>query len=158
MFSASRERRVDVGSHDLANGRQAAAEILNNFFNNWRRRPRATRVRPKFQEAMSSFCTMAPFLQYDGDVTMLERRHFLGAGLGSVLIPTLAVAQAQPPRAGGSGQLGLGANSAAECLNELGPENAAMAAYPGLWDVTETVWDKPGGNRSRRRGSSPNAA
>ncbi|MBV8105817.1 MAG: hypothetical protein JO223_14565 [Hyphomicrobiales bacterium] len=42
---------------------------------------------------------------------MLERRHFLRAGLGSVLIPTLAVAQAQPPKAGGSRQLGLGATS-----------------------------------------------
>jgi hypothetical protein len=82
---------------------------------------------------------------------MLERRHFLGAGLGSVLLPTLAVAQAQGPKAGGSGQPGLGnvpspAASAAERMNELGPENAAMAAYAGLWDVTETVWDKPGGN------------
>ena len=82
---------------------------------------------------------------------MLERRHFLEAALGSVLIPTLAVAQAQAPKAGGSGQLGLGnvpltANSAAERLNELAPENAAMAAYAGLWDVTETVWDKPGGD------------
>ncbi len=81
---------------------------------------------------------------------MLERRHFLGAGLGSVLIPALAVAQAQAPKAGGSGQLGLGnvplpGASAAARMNELGPENAAMAAYAGLWDVTETVWDKPDG-------------
>jgi len=78
---------------------------------------------------------------------MLERRHFLSAGLGSVLLPTLAVAQAQAPQAGGSNQLGhvpLPAASAAERMNELGPENAAMAAYVGLWDVTETVWDKPG--------------
>jgi hypothetical protein len=56
---------------------------------------------------------------------MLERRHFLGAGLGSVLVPTLAVAQAQGPKAGGSGQLGLGnapllGASAAERMNELG--------------------------------------
>ena len=91
---------------------------------------------------------------------MLERRHFLGAGLGSVLIPTLAVAQAQLPKAGGSVQVGRGnvpllAASAAERMNELGPENAAMAAYAGLWDVKETVWDKPGqsgdDNRARRR-------
>jgi hypothetical protein len=62
---------------------------------------------------------------------MLERRHFLGAGLGSVLLPTLAVVQAQAPKAGASGQLGhvpLPATSAAERMNELGPENAAMAA------------------------------
>lgn len=82
---------------------------------------------------------------------MLERRHFLQAALGSALIPGLAVAQAQTAKPGGSGQLGLGnvplpATSAAERLNELGPENTAMAAYAGLWDVTETVWDKPGGD------------
>jgi hypothetical protein len=88
-----------------------------------------------------------------GDIIMLKRRHFLGAGLGSVLIPTptLAVAQAQTPKAGSSGQVGRGnvpllGTSAAERMNELGPENAAMAAYAGSWDVTETVWDKPGGN------------
>jgi hypothetical protein len=40
----------------------------------------------------------------------------------------------------------LPAASAAERLNELGPENAAMAAYAGLWDVTETVWNEPGGD------------
>lgn len=82
---------------------------------------------------------------------MLERRHFLGAALGSILFPGLAVAQTPAAKAGGSGQLGLGnvalpATSAAERLNELGPENAAMAAYAGIWDVTETVWDKPGGD------------
>jgi hypothetical protein len=82
---------------------------------------------------------------------MLERRHFLGAGPGSVLLPSLAAARTQAAKPGSSGQLGLGnvllpAASAAERLNELGPENAAMAAYTGLWDVTETVWDKPGGN------------
>ena len=82
---------------------------------------------------------------------MLKRRHFLGAGLGSILIPTLAVAQARAPETGGSGQVGIEkiptpAASASERLNERGPENAAMAAYAGLWDITETVWDKPGGN------------
>lgn len=81
---------------------------------------------------------------------MLERRHFLGAAVGSVLLPSPAAAQAPVAKTGGSGQLGLGnvalpAASAAERMNELGPENAAMAAYAGLWDVTETVWDRPGG-------------
>ena len=81
---------------------------------------------------------------------MLERRQFLGAALGSVLIPGLAAAQTPATETGGSGQLRPGnvplpPASAAERLNELGPENAAMAAYAGLWDVTETVWDKPGG-------------
>ena len=82
---------------------------------------------------------------------MLERRHFLGGALGSAFIPDLVAAQTQAANASGSGQLGLGkaalpATSAAERLNELGPENAAMSAYTGLWDVTETVWDKPGGD------------
>lgn len=81
---------------------------------------------------------------------MLKRRHFLGAALGSVLIPGLTAAQTSPPKTGDPGQLGLGnvalpTASAAERLNELGPENAAMAAYAGLWDVSETVWDRPGG-------------
>jgi hypothetical protein len=92
---------------------------------------------------------------------VLERRHFLGATLGSVLIPGLAAAQTQAAKPGGSGQLGFGnvplpATSGAERLNELAPENAAMSAYAGLWDVTETVWDKPRrrsghDNRARRR-------
>jgi len=82
---------------------------------------------------------------------MLERRHFVAAVLGSILVPSLAAAQTPTAKAGGSGQLGLGnvplpGASAAERLNELGPENAAIAAYAGLWDVTETVWDRPGGN------------
>ncbi len=82
---------------------------------------------------------------------MLERRNFFRAALGSAFIPGLAAAQTPATKAGGSGQLGLGnaplpAASAAERLNELGPENAAMAKYAGLWDVTETVWDKPGSN------------
>lgn len=64
---------------------------------------------------------------------MLKRRHFFEAALGSVFLPGLAAAQ-------------LPAACAAERLNELGPENAAMAAYAGLWDVTETVWDRPGGD------------
>lgn len=70
---------------------------------------------------------------------MLERRHLLGAALGSVIIPSMVSAQ-MPENAT------LHAMSAAERLNELGPENAAMASYVGVWDVTETVWDKPGGD------------
>ena len=80
---------------------------------------------------------------------MLERRRFLGAALGSVLLPNLAAAQTQAAKPERSAQLGnapLSSASATERLNELGPENAAMAAYTGLWDVTETVWDKPGGD------------
>ena len=29
-------------------------------------------------------------------------------------------------------------------MNKLGPENGAMARSVGTWDVTETVWDRPG--------------
>ena len=62
---------------------------------------------------------------------MLERRLLLGATIGSVVTPVAALAQATPP-------------SASARLNELGPENQAMARRAGLWDMTETVWDRPG--------------
>ncbi|WP_342722406.1 hypothetical protein AAFG07_24380 [Bradyrhizobium sp. B097] len=82
---------------------------------------------------------------------MLERRHFVGAVLGSMFISDPAAAQTPAAKAGGSAQLergnaALSAVPAAERLNELGPENAAMAAYAGMWDVTETAWNKPGGD------------
>jgi len=80
---------------------------------------------------------------------MFERRHFIGAALGSVLLPGLAIAQTPSSAATRSGQLGLGSvplapSSAAARLNGLGPENESLTHYAGLWDVTETVWDKPG--------------
>lgn len=62
---------------------------------------------------------------------MFERRFLLGAAISSAVVPVAALAQAAPP-------------SAAARLNELGPENQAMAQRAGLWDVTETVWDRPG--------------
>ncbi len=62
---------------------------------------------------------------------MFERRILLGAAIGSVVTPVAALAQATPP-------------SASARLNELGPENQAMAQRAGLWDMTETVWDRPG--------------
>ena len=62
---------------------------------------------------------------------MLERRLLLGAVIGSVVTPVAVLAQATPP-------------SASARLNELGPENQAMAQRAGLWDVTETIWDRPG--------------
>jgi hypothetical protein len=61
---------------------------------------------------------------------MFERRLLLGAAIGSVVTPVAALAQATPPLA-------------AARLSELGPENQAMAQRAGLWDVTETVWDRP---------------
>lgn len=62
---------------------------------------------------------------------MFERRLLLGAAISSAVVPVAAFAQATPP-------------TAAARLNELGPENQAMAQRAGLWDVTETVWDRPG--------------
>ena len=60
---------------------------------------------------------------------MLERRIILAAALASGL---LSVASAQQ------------APSAAQRLNEPGPEARALAQRAGLWDVTETLWDRPG--------------
>lgn len=60
---------------------------------------------------------------------MLARRHIFESTLAFALLPGLAAAQALP---------------AAQRLNQLGPENEAMARLAGIWDVTETVWDAPG--------------
>ena len=61
---------------------------------------------------------------------MLQRRIILAAALASGLLSAEASAQ-QPP-------------SAAQRLNEPGPETQALAQRAGLWDVTETLWDRPG--------------
>lgn len=62
---------------------------------------------------------------------MFERRLLLWAAIGSVVTPAAGLAQATPP-------------PAAARLNELGPEAQAIAQRVGLWDVMETVWDRPG--------------
>ncbi len=61
---------------------------------------------------------------------MLERRIILAAALASGLLSAAASAQPAP--------------SAAQRLNEAGPEAQALAQRVGLWDVTETLWDRPG--------------
>ena len=61
---------------------------------------------------------------------MLERRLLLGLAIAAVVPSAIAVAQS--------------ARSAAERLNELGPENQALLSRSGAWDVTETIWDAPG--------------
>lgn len=61
---------------------------------------------------------------------MLERRILLGAVIGSGMLLGEAKAQSMEPS-------GLR-------LNELGPENETMAKRAGLWDLTETVWERPG--------------
>lgn len=66
-----------------------------------------------------------------------DRRGFLGAAA------TVALAGAfdlRPAFAQGTSA----ATTAMARMQELGPENAALAARVGLWDVTETVWAAPG--------------
>ena len=80
-----------------------------------------------------------------GHAIMLERRQFIGTALGSILIPASAPSRTMAAEPEGGRQPGIASTpSAAERMNELGSENTAMTAYAGLWDVTETVWDKPG--------------
>lgn len=61
---------------------------------------------------------------------MLQRRDMLAIALAAGLMPVAASAQQT--------------TSAATRLNELGPENEALAQRAGLWDMTETLWDRPG--------------
>ena len=61
---------------------------------------------------------------------MPERRSAAAAALALLLLSAAASAQ-QPP-------------SAAQRLNEPGPDAQALAQRAGLWDVTETLWDSPG--------------
>ena len=61
---------------------------------------------------------------------MLQRRNMLATMLATGLLPSAASAQETRP--------------ASVRLNEPGPENQALAQRAGLWDVTETWWDRPG--------------
>lgn len=61
---------------------------------------------------------------------MLNRCRFMGIAAGSVFLASAA--EAQTPML------------AADRMNELGPQNGALAKQAGLWDVTETVWANPG--------------
>lgn len=78
---------------------------------------------------------------------MLERR-LLAIVAGSILLPPLGACQqaqpAQPIQPARKAQQAPSSELAAVRLNELGPENEAMARSVGLWDVTETLWDGPG--------------
>lgn len=79
---------------------------------------------------------------------MLERRRLLAMVAGSILLPLLGACQQasskQQTQSAPQAQQAPSAQLAAVRLNELGPENEAMAGSVGLWDVTETLWDKPG--------------
>ena len=61
---------------------------------------------------------------------MLDRRHLFGAAIGAALLPAAAVAQSAP--------------GAFARMMELGRENEASSRRVGLWDVTETSWERPG--------------
>ena len=61
---------------------------------------------------------------------MLQRRNMLATMLATGLLPSAASAQETRP--------------ASVRLNEPGPENQALVQRAGLWDVTETWWDRPG--------------
>ena len=73
---------------------------------------------------------------------MLERRQLLAVAAGVMLSPSSAISQ-QAQSAHPNHQAPI-ADLAAARLNELGPENGAMARGVGLWDVTDTVWENSG--------------
>jgi hypothetical protein len=77
---------------------------------------------------------------------MFDRRQFLGsAALGAAtLVPVAAFAGAETPSAM--------APSFAQQLNAFGPEADRLARRTGLWDVIETVWDRPGSEPVTTRG------
>lgn len=62
---------------------------------------------------------------------MIGRRTVLGAAAGVAI----GAALQRPAYA---------APSAADRMNQLGPENEALRSRVGLWDMTETVWSGPG--------------
>lgn len=69
---------------------------------------------------------------------MLNRRNPLSTALAFVLMLGMAFAQQAP--------------SAATRMNELGPENSALAQRAGTWDVVETLWNSPGAAPTTIRG------
>lgn len=83
-------------------------------------------------------------------------RRFDAAAAGTILLALLAGCQqaqsAQPTRQARKAQQAPSSQLASVRLNELGPENEAVARSVGLWDVTETVWDGPGAPPQVTRG------
>ena len=61
--------------------------------------------------------------------TTIKRRLLFGAAIGAVILPIAARAETKP--------------SAAVRMNELGTESQGLIERVGLWDLTETVWDRP---------------
>ena len=78
---------------------------------------------------------------------MFDRSKLLTIAVGAFLLPLLGTSEeaqsAQPARKSPQADSAKPPNSnlAAVRLNELGPENEAIARSVGFWDVTETLWD-----------------
>lgn len=73
---------------------------------------------------------------------MLDRREFLGtAALGSAALATAGDAQTPSPALFGAAR-----------LNTFGPEADRLSKRVGLWDLVETVWDRPGAAPAVTRG------
>ncbi len=85
---------------------------------------------------------------------MADRRQWLALAAGSIVLPLLAACQpaqsAQPTRLAQAAEqtpnviAATGGGAAAQRMNTLGPEGQALASRIGQWNVTETVWEKPG--------------
>ena len=76
---------------------------------------------------------------------MFDRREFLGgAVLAASLAPAAAIAGAQTPP--------TPIANTAQRLNAFGPEADRLARRAGLWDVVETLWDRPEGELVTTRG------
>lgn len=74
---------------------------------------------------------------------MIDRRHFLGAAAITAVSATMARARAPEPD--------TPALNAAQ-LNTFGPEADRLARRTGLWDMIETLWDRPGADPVITRG------
>ena len=77
---------------------------------------------------------------------MFSRCHLLAFTAALLLVPGLALAQAEPTEALTTPEYSTVTNSGSRetAAAPLTPENAAIAEQVGLWDVTETVWSAPG--------------
>lgn len=74
---------------------------------------------------------------------MIDRRHFLGAATGGALLTAGAL--------GAGTAIGV-ASAKTDDLNQPGAEARMLASRVGLWDLTETVWSKPGATPVVTRG------
>lgn len=76
---------------------------------------------------------------------MLNQSRSIAVAASTVVLLLLAACQqAQSAQPTQQAQQAPSSQLASVRLNELGPENEAIARSVGLWDVTETLWDGPG--------------